>query len=159
MTDVERLPVATLRFFADELTIDAVRLLIREKPAAAVNKGEKISPWADRRSAVATTGTWFITSENRHLGSKPEAHLSWVVRLAKDHIDTLRRQFPTVRADLSLLVQDRHFVPSALPKALLRRAVEVGDLEIENPETGMDLLLNSKNLARELRMFQGQSAD
>jgi len=141
------MPLATLRIFADDLGVDVVGSLIGEVPTKAANKGEILSVSSTGRPVIARTGTWFITTKGRPLGDDPATHLAWVVGLAKQHLAAIRRQFPAVMADLSLLVQDADFAPSDLPNELLKQAVEIGELEIENPDNGLDLFLNADSLA------------
>jgi hypothetical protein len=143
-------PIATLRFFADNLSPDVITGVIPEKPTAAAAKGAAFKRRAGKRPVKARIGTWFITTKDRHLGNQPYKHLEWVVRLALDHIRDIRSQVPDVKADLSLLVHGTNFNISDLPPDLLKQAVEIGDLEIEIPEKGQDFFLNSQNLRSHL---------
>lgn len=143
-------PLATLRFFDDELHPDVIAKIITEKPSSAAAKGAPFLRRLGTRPIKARTGTWFITTQRKRLGNRPDDHLAWVIRLARDHMHDIRKQIPNVKADLSLLVHDPDFKLSDLSNDLLRRAVEIGDLEVEVPERGMDLLLNSGNLGAHL---------
>jgi hypothetical protein len=147
---VQHTPMATLRFFAENLPPDVVGRIIPEKPDAAANKGEAIPTKRGRHVHTAKVGTWFITTEHHRLGHKPERHLAWVVQLANDHFDELRRCIPGIKADLSLLVHDSRFDLRVLPMDLLKKAVEIGELEIEVPPRGEDIILNVRNLTSEL---------
>jgi hypothetical protein len=140
-------PMATLRFFAENLPADVVGQIIHEKPDAAANRGEVILSKKSGRARTAKLGTWFITTEHRRLGYRPEQHLAWVVRLAIDHFDHLKRLIPGIGADLSLLVHDPGFDPRTLPRDLLKQAVEIGEVEIEIPPRHEDIILNADNLA------------
>jgi hypothetical protein len=100
---VQHAPMATLRFFAENLSPDVVGHIIPEKPDVAANKGEAIPTKRGRHVHTAKVGTWFITTEHRRLGYKPERHLAWIVQLASDHFDELKRRIPGIKADLSLL--------------------------------------------------------
>jgi len=142
-------PMATLRFFCENLPPDLVGEIVREKPQLSAKKGEKILSSPRGRGVAAKTGTWFITTENKHLGPNPAIHLRWVVGLAKDHIDELRRRVPGVMADMSLLVHGAEFRTTDLPKELVESAVQIGDLEIEVPANGIDITLNSANFSSE----------
>jgi hypothetical protein len=147
---VQHAPMATLRFFAENLPPDVVGRIIPEKPDVAANKGEALPTKRGRHVHTAKVGTWFITTEHRRLGNKPERHLAWIVQLANDHFDELKRRIPGIKADLSLLVHDSRFDLRVLPMDLLQKAVEVGELEIEVPPRGEDIILNVGNLTSEL---------
>jgi hypothetical protein len=147
---MQKMPMATLRLFADDLPPHIIQGVLSYKPDVAVNRGDPLSKKPGGRAIIAKQGIWFITTEHRNLGESPDKHLAWVVRLAMDHWTELKRQFPNIRADISLLVQDDKFNLHDLPRDLLRKAVEIGELEIEIPAKGQDIVLNQKNLRREL---------
>jgi hypothetical protein len=143
-------PMATLRFFADDLSPEVISDIVVEKPLVAAAKGSRISQRRGRQPVTVRVGTWFITTKDRDLGNRPDRHLEWVVRLALEHIDSIRRRVPDVMADMSLLVHDADFSISDIPPDLLKRAVGIGELEIEIPEKGQDVFLNTDNLASHL---------
>jgi hypothetical protein len=143
-------PMATLRFFADDLAPEVITRIVAKKPSAAAAKGAPYKRRSGQKPVNARVGTWFITTQDKHLGTDPDQHLAWVVGLAVEHLWSIRNRVPDVRADLSLLVHDARFKLSDLPRDLLRRAVEIGDLEIEVPERGQDIFLNLQNLDSEL---------
>jgi len=143
--------MATLGFFADALTPDAVSRILGVKPESAAAKGEPFPRQGAGDPIIARTGTWFVTTEGRRLGNRPEDHLMWVVNLAKDHWPALRQQIPGIRADLSLQVHAGKFDPMDIPRDLLKMAVSIGELEIEVPARGIDLFLNARNLAGAFR--------
>jgi hypothetical protein len=143
-------PMATLRFFSDDLSPDLVTQIVNKKPVAAASKGAAFSRRVGKQASKARTGTWLITTKSQHLGNRPERHLAWVVSLAQAHIRNIRSRMPHARADLSLIVHDNDFNLSDLPQDLLRHAVEIGELEIEVPAKGEDLFLTARNLASHL---------
>jgi hypothetical protein len=150
VTNMQHAPMATLRFFADDLSPDVISNIVVEKPMVAAAKGASIAQPRGRPPIKARVGTWFITTQGQDLGNRPDSHLAWVVRLAVEHLDSIRRRVPDVMADMSLLVHDADFNISDIPSDLLRRAVAIGELEIEIPEKGQDLYLNTDNLASHL---------
>jgi len=89
--------------------------------------------------------------KTKKIGDKPEAHLSWIVQLLERHISQLRSHIPEIQADLSLLVHDRNFEINELPEKLLKSAVSIGDLEIEVPERGIDVVLTPRNVSTYIR--------
>ena len=107
--DKTDLPFATLRLFSDGLRPEVVDHIMNMKPDAAAAKGEGLLKRGDGAKVPARTGTWFITTERRVHGEKPEDHLSWLLELFLRHSDQLRNHMPDIRADLSLLVHDRNF--------------------------------------------------
>jgi hypothetical protein len=147
---VQHAPMATLRFIAENLPPDVIGRVIPVRPNIAANKGEAVPSKRNGRAHTVKLGTWFITTEHRRLGHRPEQHLAWVVRLANDHFDDLKRLIPGIKADLSLLVHDPAFDARTLPRDLLEKAVEIGELEIEIPARGEDIFLTAENLAGEL---------
>jgi hypothetical protein len=142
-------PLATLRFFAENLRPDEIAKIISEKPSASVAMGD-IQFRRNDRATRARTGMWFISTKDRHLGRRPDTHLAWVVKLALEHLQAIRREVPSIQVDLSLLVHDPKFTLADLPQDLLRHAVELGELEIEVPAKGEDIFLNTSNLADHL---------
>jgi hypothetical protein len=149
MADVhaaESYPFATLRLFADQLVPAEVTDIFGAKPVFAAAKGGDLARKGDGSWTAAKTGTWFITTENRGLGDNPEAHLAWVVQLVQERLPRLQSRLPDVRADLSLLVHSRDFDPRNLSGPLLRSAVQVGDLEIEVPGRGIDVVVTTRNV-------------
>jgi hypothetical protein len=143
-------PMATLRLFADNLPPQVIQTIIDQKPDVAVNKGDALSKKPGGGVVTTKQGTWFITTEHRDLGPDPDKHLAWAVSLARSHWDDLTRVVPDIRADFSLLVHDKKFSVLDIPRSLLRKTVSVGELEIEVPSAGADIILSSKNLNREL---------
>ena len=150
---IQKAPVATLRFVAERLSPHVVQAVLSQKPDVAVDKGDPLSKKLGAPPIIAKHGIWFITTEHRDLGESPAKHLAWVVRLATEHLTELKRLVPDIRADLSLLIQDEKFNLHDLPRDLLRKAVEIGELEIEIPAAGQDIVLNAKNLRREIEKF------
>ncbi|MBV9248094.1 MAG: DUF4279 domain-containing protein [Acetobacteraceae bacterium] len=140
-------PFATIRLFSDDLHPEQISQIMGIEPEAAACKGGGLLKKADGTRTPARTGTWFLTTQNRVAGAKPEEHLHWLVELVTTHLDELRSTIPDLRADLSLLVHDREFEPASLPAELLGRAVSLGDLEIEVPERGIDVVLTPRNVA------------
>ncbi len=150
---MQKAPVATLKFVAERLPPHVVQSVLSQKPDVAVDKGDPLSKKLGSPPIIAKQGIWFITTEHRELGESPAKHLAWVVRLATEHLAELKRLIPDIRADLSLLVQEDKFNLHDLPRDLLRKAVEIGELEIEIPSMGQDIVLNSRNLRREIEKF------
>jgi hypothetical protein len=144
-------PMATLRFFADDLSPSVVDKILSVTPDVAAPKGGGLFRRGDGGRVPAHTGTWFITTDGRVSDSSPEKHLAWVVKLALGHYQKLREHIPGMQADLSLLVHDRGFRLSDLPSELLKQAVEVGELEIEAPDSGVYVILNKENVQRHLQ--------
>lgn len=151
MSAAEHSPMATLRFFADDLKPSIVTEVLQIKPTAAAVKGQPFRKKDGGRSAQAREGTWFVTTEEQDLGDKPEDHLRWVLVLAINHLDELKRQTPDVKVDFSLLVFGKQFDLQDIPRDLLRIAVLLGELEVEVPERGVDMFLNRRNLLGRLR--------
>ncbi|MGD0105654.1 MAG: DUF4279 domain-containing protein [Rhodopila sp.] len=150
-TDPNDWPLATLRLFADDLLPEDIERIMALKADHAAARGKGLLRRGDGSRVPARTGTWFITTENKKIGDKPEAHLSWIVQLLERHISQLRSHIPEIQADLSLLVHDRNFEISELPEKLLKSAVSIGDLEIEVPERGIDVVLTPRNVATYIR--------
>jgi hypothetical protein len=145
--DPRDLPLATLRLFADDLLPEDIERIMEIKADHSAAKGEGMLHRGEGGRISARTGTWFITTENKKVGWEPEAHLSWVVQLLQTHLTQLRTLIPHIQADLSLLVHDRNFEISKLPEKLLKNAVSIGDLEIEIPERGVDVVLTPQNIS------------
>jgi hypothetical protein len=144
-------PLATLRLFADDLLPDEVERITALKANYAAKKGAGLLRRGDGSRVPARTGTWFITTENKNIGDDPEAHLSWIVRLLEKHLPELRHHIPQIQADLSLLVHDRNVEIGAISESLLKTAVSVGDLEIEVPERGIDVVITPRNISTYVR--------
>jgi hypothetical protein len=140
------LPFATLRLFSDSLRPQVVGGIMNMKPDAAAAKGDGLLNRGDGTKVPARTGTWFITTERRVHADKPEDHLSWLLTLLLQHCDQLRKIMPDIRADICLLIHDRNFELANLPIDLLERTVAAGDLEIEVPERGIDIVLTPRNI-------------
>ena len=119
------------------------------KPALAAAKGGGLLKRGDGAWTAAKTGTWFLTTEDKGLGANPEEHPAWLVRLVQEHATQLRSRLPDVRADL--LVHGGDFDPTQLSGNLLRTAVSLGDLEIELPDRGIDIVLTPRNVADYIR--------
>jgi hypothetical protein len=141
-----RVAFATLRLFGETLLPDRVSGILEMKPDAAARKGGGLLRKGDGSRTTARTGTWFVTTERQPLGNAPAAHLAWLVGLLTAHYEELRREVPDLQADLSLFVDDRDFDPASLPADLLKSAVKAGDLEIEVPERGLDIILTPRNV-------------
>jgi hypothetical protein len=87
---------------------------------------------------AARVGTWFLSTRGRLDSRKPQDHLLWILDLVEDAMDALRKLVPGLAIDLSLLVHDRRFRVHDLPPELVRRVLDLGSLEIEVPEAGLD---------------------
>lgn len=140
-------PMATARLFADKLSPQDIDDIIQITPDAAAAKGDVLVKRPSRPAVVARTGTWFITTKGRSLGDLPERHLTWLTEIIHLAIGRIQRRVPDIKIDLSLLVHDRNFQPSDLPRHVLEDAISLGELEIEVPESGHDWLLTSANVA------------
>jgi hypothetical protein len=151
MSDAPHTPMATLRFFADDLKPAVVTEILRLKPNAAARKGQPFDKKGGAHRAEARVGTWFVTTEGRDIGNRPEDHLAWVITLAIQNLEKLRRRNPDVKVDFSLVVFGKHFDIHDVPRDLLKIAVLLGELELEIPERGIDMFLNKRNLSAKLR--------
>jgi hypothetical protein len=149
-SDTNEDPLATVRLIAEELMPEDVERIMALKADCSAPKGGGLLRRGDGSRVPARTGTWFITTQSRKVGDQPEAHLSWIVHLLEKHLPRLREHIPQIQADLSLLVHDRDFEIAKLPEELLRHAVSVGDLEIEIPERGIDVVLTPRNVSNYL---------
>ena len=151
MSAAQSTPMATLRFFADGLQPSDVTEILRREPNAAARKGQPFKKKAGAHRAGARAGTWYVTTEDLEIGDTPEEHLAWVVMLAANNLEKLRRLNPNIRVDFSLVIFGTKFELRDLPRHLLRIAVLLGELEIEVPDQGLDLFLNRRNLTAILR--------
>ena len=151
MSAAQHTPMATLRFFSDDLKPSVVTDILHIKPNAAAEKGQPFKRKDGVHRAEARMGTWFITTEDRDIGDKPEDHLAWVLILAIRNLKQLRHLTPNVKMDFSLVVFGKKFDLEDIPRDLLKIAVLLGELEIEMPEKGVDIFLNSRNLSAKLR--------
>jgi hypothetical protein len=151
MSGAQHAPMATLRFFADDLKPATVTEMLRLKPKAAAQKGHPFKKQDGVDRAEARVGTWFVTTEGRDIGNRPEEHLTWVITLAIQNLEKLRRRNPDVKVDFSLVVFGKKFDIHDIPRDLLKIAVLLGDLEVEIPERGIDMFLNKRNLSAKLR--------
>lgn len=140
-------PLATLRLFAEDLMPEDVERIMELKAEYSAPKGGGLLRRGDGSCVPARIGTWFITTESRKVGDRPEAHLSWILHLLEKHLPRLREHIPQIQADLSLLVHDRNFEIAKIPEELLRHAVSVGDLEIEIPGRGIDVVLTPSKVS------------
>jgi len=148
--------MATLRFFADNLKPSVVTAILHIKPNASAEKGQPFRKKTGVNRAEARVGTWFVTTEDRKPGDKPEDHLAWVLVLAIQKLGKLRRSNPDIKVDFSLVVFDEKFDLRDISEDFLRVAVLLGELEIEIPDRGVDVFLNRRNLPARLRK---QNAD
>lgn len=140
-------PMATLRLFADGLIPAEIDRITAIKPDLAAQKGGNLLKRHDGGFVAAKTGTWFVTTEDKDVGRLPEDHLGWVVGLVARHAAELRDAVPGLQIDLSLLVHDASFKISGLPADLVEQAVRFGDLEIEVPGSGIDVIITPGNVA------------
>lgn len=151
MSGAHQAPMATLRFFADDLKPAIVTEMLGVKPNAAAQKGQPFKKKTGVHRAEARVGTWFVTTEGRDIGDRPEDHLAWVITLAIQNLAKLRRRNPDVKVDFSLVVFGKQFDIHDIPRDLLKIAVLLGELELEIPERCIDMFLNKRNLSAKLR--------
>jgi hypothetical protein len=114
-------------------------------PDAVAAKGQVLVDRPGRKQVIAPTGTWFLTTKDKHLGDRPEKHLVWIMDRVNQVIGELRKRVPDVKVDISLLVHDPQFRPGSLPRGLVNDITSVADLDIEAPEAGGDWVINKAN--------------
>lgn len=158
MSGAHPTPMATLRFFADDLKPAVVTEMLRLKPNAAARKGQPFKKKDGVHRAEAPVGTWFVTPEGRDIGDRPEDHLIWIITISIQNPEKLRRRDPDMKVDFSLVVFGKKFGIRDIPRDLLKIAVLLRELEPGMPERDIDLFLNKKNLSAKLRRAGADAA-
>ena len=137
--------MATLAFFGKDLDPRVVSRILSTEPEISAQGGEKLFKRLLNSSVTARTGTWFLTTEHLPFHN-PAAHLNKLVALVSPHLKQLRDLIPHLRINLSLLIFDPDSKLSDLPNDLLSQSVYIGDLEIEIPGRGEEVLISLANL-------------
>lgn len=132
-------PLATLRFASAKLDLDIVnQILFRHDPKPYGHSFIRFDN-ADLE-IVAERGVWLASTE-RLASYKAQDHLIILLDLLVSNVMELLNTIPDVDITFSLLTFDPEFEVSSLPRALIGIITKFGQLVIELPAQGKEIVV------------------
>lgn len=139
-------PLAGVRVHAASLDPERVTHLPGRPPELAARRGDEWRRLGDVRTVLATTGTWYVSSEGC-LDGGPADCLGWAVRLIADRFSELDASAPDIGVDFSFLVggaesaalaEIREHAPGLA--GAMTRAAKPGEVDIDLPTAGVEMV-------------------
>ena len=135
------MPLATVTLRSAALDVATATRVVGVEPDLAASIGGPMFRRKDGSYSKAPTGTWMATTAGRVPSYLPAEHLAWVVYRIGKEVGPLRDLWPDLEVAFSLLTHENRFAVATLPVLVVRRARSLGEVAIEAPEAGVDVIL------------------